>query len=262
MRVLMLVSVILSAVNGFGYVGHRIISRLVWQLVDTHTKSQLEEHFGRKTIFLQLSSWPDQIKFDFAWKWTSKFHFANSLDNPPHCCQLVPGDLEDKDNLLSAVKKFYNDLRGDYFVTNLSFLIHFIGDLHQPLHVTSKDHGGTRHYLRFNGKRVPLHLLYDTLMINDMLKAVSGSEEDFALSLLESSGQPSYNMGQFKHCDNPIEICALKWAQDANQLNCDVVFKEDTDISEHKQAVKRQLLLAALRIAHLLNSLFEDVQSK
>lgn len=237
----------------FGYVGHRIIGRLVWALLDRDTKTILANHFGGKAVFLQLSSWPDQIKFDFAWRWTSKYHFVNSQDDPPFHCELRPNDGEDE-NLLTAIEMFHRNISQtkEHFVENLSFLIHLIGDLHQPLHITFKDHGGTRHYLQFQGRRVPLHLFYDTLMIRDMLR--DKSEEAFALSLLQDASLTTQSP-LFQQCDRSLKECAFQWAQESNMVNCKVVFRESATVDEHKSAVKRQLLRAALRISHLLPSL-------
>lgn len=248
MNIVWLILVFTTSVHSFGYIGHRIIGRLVWTIISSDTRDKLIEHFGGKSEFLQLSSWPDRIKFDVAWKWTFKYHFVNSQDDPPNYCTLDP-DNEDE-NLLTAVEMFYNNLNktDNRFVENLSFLIHLIGDLHQPLHITAKDHGGTRHYLQFMGRRVPLHLFYDTLMIKNMLHGKS--EEEFALLLIKESSQ--YLPSSYTQCDDSIKMCALEWAQEANMVNCKVVFREDALLEEHEHAVKSQLLLAAHRIAHVL----------
>lgn len=35
--------------------------------------------------------------------------------------------------------------------TPLRFLVHFVGDLHQPLHLTGKARGGNQVHVRFEG---------------------------------------------------------------------------------------------------------------
>ena len=50
------------------------------------------------------------------------------------------------------------------------FIGHFVGDIHQPMHVGyPEDLGGNRHYLEFeNGKRTNMHKLWDGQIIEHM----------------------------------------------------------------------------------------------
>lgn len=231
--------------QGFGYLGHRIVGRMVWMKLDTSSKLQLLKLFGKKSIFLQLSSWPDQIKHDVAWRWTFDYHFINSQDNPPEYCGVLL--KKSGDNLLTAINLFYNTLtlsKTTSVVADLAFLIHLLADLHQPLHITAMNHGGTRKYVKFDGRMVPLHLLWDTLLLKSMVKEIM-SEERLALDILTQKID-------YEECTDSIDICSWRWAEQSSLINCQVIFRNDSDLSEHIRALRRQLHLAALRITHVL----------
>ena len=54
--------------------------------------------------------------------------------------------------------------------TSLKFLIHFIGDVHQPLHLTNRDRGGNQFTVRFEGRTMNLHGLWDNQLIAKALR--------------------------------------------------------------------------------------------
>ncbi len=76
------------------------------------------------------------------------------------------------DNVIDAIERFAKVLadvkapRADR-VEALKFLVHFIGDLHQPLHCADRngDKGGNARLVFFPGRKkaVSLHTVWDTL---------------------------------------------------------------------------------------------------
>lgn len=76
----------------------------------------------------------------------------------------------------------------------LKFIIHFMGDLHQPLHcATNADAGGNCLYTRGFGEH-ELHATWDTGLVNQLLKSSQGrqiSESDLA-SALDAEFAPQF----------------------------------------------------------------------
>jgi len=54
----------------------------------------------------------------------------------------------------------------------LKFLIHFMGDMHMPLHLTGRDRGGNSNKVLFNHRQTNLHSLWDGLLIAKALRSV------------------------------------------------------------------------------------------
>lgn len=102
-------------------------------------------------------------------------HFVGAIGDHPRSSCLFPGDggWEDNDaNVLSATRNVTN-LLTDYVsksksglsvsaqetdVANeaLKFLIHFMGDLHQPLHLTGRDRGGNSDKVVFDKRQTSM----------------------------------------------------------------------------------------------------------
>lgn len=117
----------------------------------------------------------------------------------------------------------------------LKFLLHFLGDIHQPLHTEAEDRGGNEIHVLFNKKHTNLHSIWD----NEILEAHAGSgpkgaeKEDaasWADALFSTTG------AEATECDDIVqtEKCALEWANEANAYVCNYVLKDDVEGVEGK----------------------------
>jgi hypothetical protein len=109
-----------------------------------------------------VATWADKIRFHA--HWSAPLHYANGAhDNPPTECRFPGPDGWEgnaRANVLDAVQNVSSILtdfaKGSSFpgvaaaadgapelaVEALKFLIHFVGDMHQPLHLCGRDRGG------------------------------------------------------------------------------------------------------------------------
>lgn len=91
-----------------------------------------------------IATWADRAR---PWyKWASPFHYVGGIgDWPPEECKFGEDGWEGKDgvNVLGGIwntTRWVKDGRGGS--EPVKFLIHFLGDLHQPLHLTARERGG------------------------------------------------------------------------------------------------------------------------
>jgi hypothetical protein len=54
----------------------------------------------------------------------------------------------------------------------LKFLVHFVGDMHMPLHLTGRERGGNGVKVRFGGRITNLHSLWDSRLIAQTLRTI------------------------------------------------------------------------------------------
>jgi hypothetical protein len=134
-------------------------------------------------------------------RWSAGLHFIGALGDCPgsHCT--YPGERgwagKENINVLGAVRNVtgilerWVDGHEDMGKANeaLKFLVHFMGDMHQPLHLTGRDRGGNSVNVTFDGRRtsafsssskpvdmtdlspsIDLHSLWDTYMIAKALR--------------------------------------------------------------------------------------------
>lgn len=112
-----------------------------------------------------VAAWADNIKYKM--RWSAPLHYINARDDyPPHTCAF-PGPRgwagKQGGNVLGAIRNVTNILEewGDGVAMNypddsaneaLKFLVHFLGDLHMPLHLAGRDRGGNSQKVRFDGR--------------------------------------------------------------------------------------------------------------
>ena len=107
-----------------------------------------------------ISMWVDKHKT----KWSAPMYYINPLDdNPTEEC-LFPGtkgwDGQKNQNVLDAIKNTTSVLQrwvdrdaNDAAASEaLKFLVHFVGDMHQPMHLVGKARGGNDVKVRFGRK--------------------------------------------------------------------------------------------------------------
>lgn len=125
-----------------------------------------------------IASWADDTARD-EYPWSPQLHFINtpdwscdyeqtrdcfgSYDQAPMAC--VDGAIQNYTRQLATADPNYN------LTEALMFLVHFIGDIHQPLHVGfTGDEGGNTIVGTYEGtSEVKLHHIWDTSMLDQRI---------------------------------------------------------------------------------------------
>jgi hypothetical protein len=177
-------SAFFSCVMGYGYKMHGHLGKLTDSYLSKHEleiKNKIDNLFDGKTIE-SVSSWADKIKRKPKYAWTKDLHFIDILE-----ChrERYTKDVIDKycENhcIVSALLDFTNSIKYnfkyDYVfddgsklsnVELLKFLVHFIQDFSQPMHLLGYDRGGNSYKVNilFDGKNRTsnLHYIWDSML--------------------------------------------------------------------------------------------------
>jgi hypothetical protein len=145
----------LVCVCGWGPIGHSLVARLAQSQLNSPTNDWINNYipWDLSDDLSAIASWPDIILYvntnplDYtSWQWSRELHFINIPDwiceyNPTRDClnnRCIEGALKNYSQRLI-------DNNSDYVQQQeaLFFLVHFLGDIHQPLHSGFKgDFGG------------------------------------------------------------------------------------------------------------------------
>jgi len=130
-----------------------------------------------------ISSWADKIKRKKEYDWSRQLHYIDILE-----CRkdLYTKDIIDKycenNCVVSALQNFtytlkYNLIQPEMNLTNadiLKFIIHFIQDISQPMHLLGYEKGGNSLKLIINqnnkNRTTNLHFLWDTMLPEFFIK--------------------------------------------------------------------------------------------
>lgn len=173
-RILVFAFVLQSAeAYSWGTTGHRTIAEIAENHLTNKSKRKLRKILGDQKL-AYYANWPDFVKSDSLkrYKKTEIWHYVNvtpKLSFPDFEKELKQMTVS---NLYSAIQKQEtiikdkNSSKADKEVAVI-FLIHLLGDLHQPFHVgRAEDQGGNLVPLTFFKENTNLHSLWDTKLVD------------------------------------------------------------------------------------------------
>lgn len=162
----------------------------------------------------------------------------------------------------------------------LKFIIHFIGDMHQPLHTEDLDRGGNGIPVSFDGhhaKNINLHEVWDTAILrklNDLSQSATGKDEKAAAAtwadkLADALESPPDLSDECTELADP-DKCGILWATETNKLVCSYVLAPGVDWIEQNDLggdyytgavpiVEQQVTKAGLRVAAWVNAIADQV---
>ncbi|KAJ8326222.1 hypothetical protein QVD99_007611 [Batrachochytrium dendrobatidis] len=233
----------IHGVCAYGKLGHWLSGRIAQELLNTESTALalqlLPQYHGQ---LAGAASWADEIKSKPAFSWTKSLHYINPVnDHPPEQCSYEPGSRDCPNNIcvVAAIHNYTQRLISPPKDENvmavreesLKFLLHYIGDLHQPLHVTGRDRGGNSAQVRFNGRLTSLHGVWDSLMFEKRIRDDFGGNKDKYVEYMVQQMSTTWRneLPEWITCPNTntsIPVCPEKWARYSNIVNCVYVWKD------------------------------------
>jgi hypothetical protein len=132
-------------------------------------------------------------------------------------------------------------------LTALKNVVHFVGDVHQPLHARFQDDkGGNKYQLQAFGKGTNLHAVWDSGLIKN-LNEEPRVMADRLLRLI--SGMPVTELNPVNAAQESCGIVSLKGFYPDRLVSPEYV-------SRYTPVMERRLAVAGGRLAGMLNRLF------
>lgn len=131
---------------GWGMIGHRVVGGVAWENLSAKSKSEIQGLLGKESMPMS-ANWADFIKSDPHWNVASPWHYVN-FEKGAKSYDFVKASKEG--DVLQAIVYFEKMLRDKKLprekrAVALKFLVHFVGDIHQPLHAgLAEDWGGIK----------------------------------------------------------------------------------------------------------------------
>jgi hypothetical protein len=154
----------------------------------------------------------------------------------------------------------------------LTYLIHFVGDIHQPLHDEAKEIGGNDIPVTFDGYTDNLHSIWDTWM-PEKIRAIPSSPAPTDAQLRTDASawatalkSTSINVNTTcNYATDPLD-CAMFMAQEVNAFDCSTVFKysytgelNGTYYKEATPVITELINRAGVRLANWINAIAVNV---
>ena len=154
----------------WGQAGHRIIGQLGSERIDGKTCAEIERIIDNESL-AEAATFADEQKSnpDPFWQETaSPWHYVTVPEGKTYAEVGAPpeGDAYTALQRFTATLRDPSASKADKAVA-LRFIIHIVGDLHQPMHVgNGTDRGGNDERVMFFGKSTNLHSIWDSALID------------------------------------------------------------------------------------------------
>ncbi len=165
MAVLLMAMLLPPSAWAWGRTGHRVAARMAERQLTPSARAAVRALLGPKTSFADAATWADEQRdVPDSGQW----HYVNI---PIKEIRYHTRYCAAKGCVVSKIEEFRRTLLNPKAGTlqkqqALKFLIHFIADVHQPLHVGDNgDQGGNRLQVRFFRDGSNLHRVWDSQII-------------------------------------------------------------------------------------------------
>lgn len=160
------------AALAWGPSGHQAAGQIADTYLNPQARAAVKQILGEQSL-ASAGLWADEVRSDHTYDWIKPLHYINVPRGADHVD--LARDCPGGQCVAGAIIK-YRDMLKDPQATPedkllaLRLLVHFVEDLHQPMHVGyADDKGGNMITLTLLGKPTNLHAVWDSGIIEDRL---------------------------------------------------------------------------------------------
>ncbi len=282
---LMAVAAICSSVAlAWGPTGHRVVAEIAQRNLTPRARQRVAEVLRGHTL-AEVVNWPDELRSDPRFDKYKLLHFAtvpNGVSSYRDSNKARCGDLVVAIDALSAFLKSgsrealftvpaltdmtdgsekgaCNPVKTDPITpdTALRLLAHFMGDLHQPLHVGGNDFGGNAVQVSWMDRwQTNLHSSWDDEMVD--YERLSFTEyADFLNHLSDAEVTARQKGDTIAWADEAVAARPALYVFPDKAKNPKIPLISYGYIGAQRDRMREQLLKGGLRLAAVLNGIFE-----
>jgi S1/P1 Nuclease len=199
-------------IYAWGPEGHDLVARIAEAQLTPEVHARVLAILGPGVSMASIASWADNIRRDRSE--TGAWHYIDIPIDKRHRDMLR--DCPQGNCVIQKIEDFEAVLRDPNAPATrrreaLMFVIHFIGDMHQPLHSSDdKDKGGNDKRVVFNGRNMNLHSLWDSGLLQPI-----GKEDDLF---------PAWSAEAARHAGKWSKGSVEDWAEQTHKAAVKVVY--------------------------------------
>ncbi|KAH9891371.1 nuclease S1 precursor [Xylariomycetidae sp. FL2044] len=279
-------SLLPSGVSAWGAMGHETVAYIASNFVADATETYFKDLLGDTSAdyLASVASWADSYRYTTEGAFSAPYHYIDANDDPPSSCDVdYDRDCPEEGCIVSALTNYTTRLLdGRYSEANhqiaAKMVIHFVGDIGQPLHCEALEIGGNSIDVTYDRDDTNLHAVWDS----DIPESISGgsslsSAKKWATTLTTAikSGKYASDANSWVRdlsvaTANDRTASALEWATESNAHVCTTVLPdgvravEDEELSGDytdlaQPVVALQIAKQGYRLAKWLDAIVEEM---
>lgn len=254
----------------WGNLGHGTVAYIAQKYLSQESASYLNQILvdeqGQQIDFFDAAIWPDEVRhsrpYSADWHYIGNSllnhsslsstdpHFLDAQDQPPQVCQVsYPQGCTNSEhkngciiNAITNQTSLFLDPNTDATTRQeaLKYIIHFVGDVHQPLHVEDAYRGANEitpvcfaHACANNN----LHSVWDKYIPDKITGTKNSAHHDEELESAQRWADKLYRANAASDGQDPLacgnvqdpSACSLQWAGEANTYVCSYAMKESVE---------------------------------
>lgn len=232
----------------WGKEGHQVVAKLAETQLTAKARTEVDRLLALETgaTLSSISTWPDEQRN----RATSHWHYLNFPRDS--CAYDAARECPNGNCVVGVIGKQLEILASaapdDARLIALKNVVHFVADVHQPLHVGYlDDRGGNSYQIQAFGRGSNLHSLWDSGLIGN-LKEDTDALTNRLLAKRNAPVAPDLNM--VHAAEESCKIVGTAGFYPTRTVGQDYV-------AQYTPLLEQQLVVAGARLAGLLNSLFK-----
>jgi hypothetical protein len=241
----------------WGMLGHRIVGEIASTYLTKHAQKEIKKILGNETIAI-ASNWADFIKSDTSYKYLNEWHYADVDKGVSEAQMLTVLENDTSANAYNKIVLLTKELKNKNLQQTqkqmyLRLLIHLVGDVHQPFHVSATgDRGGNDIKVTWFSEPSNIHRVWDEQLID--YQKLSYTEYTKAINFTTKNERTEWQQ-------QPLTDWFFQSYTLSEKLH-DELKKPDQKLGflynfNHIETLNQQLLKGGVRLAGLLNEIFD-----
>ena len=250
--------------EAWGPLGHRAIALIAEEHLTPAARAFVAERLENSSM-AGAANWADSVTDDPRFPGSIWYHFEKIPDGVGYLDNLraLPGKQRRKGGAVVAILAAEDCLRDPGArrrdqTTALKFLIHLVGDLHQPLHTgRPEDKGGVEIETTWSGAPMSLHRIWDSGLI------LSGHRDLFSAGTTQRAAAEAYarHLAE-RFAAEPVadETDVEAWLDESLALRPAAyelrpAADQDAYVAANLEPIDRRIHAAGRRLARMLNDI-------
>ena len=242
--------------NAWGQLGHRIVGEIASSYLSSKARSAIKKILGTESVAM-ASTWADFVKSDSAYKYLDTWHYVNYGKGLSY---EQFQEVSRKDTGVNAFTKLHfliDELKKkDQTLENkqiyLKLLIHLVGDIHQPLHVSPEgSSGGNSIKVQWFSTPSNLHRVWDSDLIE--LQQLSYTEHAAHINHVTATQKMVLMAAPITAWFFESYTIAQQLHEEIKETNPRLGYNYNYN---HISTLNQQLLKGGVRLAAVLNDIY------